>query len=72
MFGFVIPGPLRFKLCPPHIRIKLKGDAVGIVFFCIFVSLWEVLKILIYILMQLTVTGHKSKKDLSKSVSGVF
>lgn len=26
----------------------------------------------IYILMQLTVTGHKSKKDQRKSVSGVF
>lgn len=30
------------------------------------------LKISTYVLMQLTVTGHKSKKDLRKAFSGVF
>lgn len=73
VFGFVIPGPHRFNLCPPHIRIKLKCDAVGksfLLYFCYL--LVGSLKILIYVLMQLTVTGHKSKKDQRKPVSGVF
>lgn len=73
VFGFVIPGAHGFNLCPPLIRIELECDAVGRVFFCTFVYLLVgSLKNLIYILMQLTVTGHKSKKDQRNSVSGVF
>lgn len=65
--------PHMFNLYPPQIGNELKCNAMGRILFCISVSfLWKLLKMSICILIQLTVYGHKSKKDLRKALSGVF